>query len=100
MTEPRYVNPRPASEDQRRLDLASLPKPPAWMDFAACAQIGGDEWFPENGTLDGDAIRACRRCEVRTPCLEYALANDESFGIWGGLTTRERSRLRGGNDVA
>jgi len=31
---------------------------------------------------------------VREDCLEYALANGEKFGIWGGLSERERRRLR------
>ncbi len=34
--------------------------------------------------------------EVRAECLEYALAHDERFGIWGGLSERERRRLRRG----
>jgi WhiB family redox-sensing transcriptional regulator len=36
----------------------------------------------------------CQSCEVQTECLEYALANDERFGIWGGLSERERRRLK------
>jgi WhiB family redox-sensing transcriptional regulator len=36
----------------------------------------------------------CRGCEVRQQCLDYALANGEKFGIWGGLSERERRRLR------
>jgi WhiB family redox-sensing transcriptional regulator len=31
---------------------------------------------------------------VREDCLEYALANGEKFGIWGGLSERERRRIR------
>ncbi|MES8969273.1 WhiB family transcriptional regulator, partial [Cutibacterium acnes] len=38
--------------------------------------------------------RICESCEVRQECLEYALANDERFGIWGGLSEMERRRLR------
>jgi WhiB family redox-sensing transcriptional regulator len=33
-------------------------------------------------------------CDVRQECLEYALAHDERFGIWGGLSERERRRLK------
>ena len=33
-------------------------------------------------------------CEVRSECLEKALANDERFGIWGGLSERERRKLK------
>ncbi len=36
----------------------------------------------------------CRGCVVREDCLEYALANGEKFGIWGGLSERERRRIR------
>ena len=38
--------------------------------------------------------KVCRSCEVRAECLEYALENDERFGIWGGLSERERRRLK------
>ncbi|MBU3751599.1 MAG: WhiB family transcriptional regulator, partial [Mycobacterium sp.] len=38
----------------------------------------------------------CLGCEVRDACLDYALANDERFGIWGGLSERERRRLKRG----
>ena len=31
---------------------------------------------------------------MREDCLEYALANGEKFGIWGGMSERERRRLR------
>ena len=40
------------------------------------------------------AKRICQTCTVQTECLEYALANDERFGIWGGLSERERRRLK------
>ena len=36
----------------------------------------------------------CEACTVKDACLEYAMANDERFGIWGGLSERERRRLR------
>ena len=41
-----------------------------------------------------EAKKICTGCEVKAECLEYALANDERFGIWGGLSERERRRLR------
>ncbi len=37
---------------------------------------------------------SCRGCEVRRPCLAYALANDERFGVFGGLSERERRELQ------
>lgn len=64
-----------------------------WRDAAACAEVGGDEFFPEKGGSTRLAKAVCRSCLVRAECLEYALANDERFGIWGGLSERERRRV-------
>ena len=41
-----------------------------------------------------EAKRVCLTCDVRGECLEYALAHDERFGIWGGLSERERRKLK------
>ena len=65
-----------------------------WRDLALCGEIGGDFWYPEKGGSTRLAKAVCRSCEVRGPCLEYALANDERFGIWGGKSERERRRLK------
>jgi WhiB family redox-sensing transcriptional regulator len=56
-----------------------------WQDRALCAQTDPEAFFPE---------KVCRSCEVRVECLEYALEKDERFGIWGGLSERERRRLK------
>lgn len=61
-----------------------------WWQRARCAQIGGDEWFPEKGGTTRHAKSVCRSCPVRTDCLDYAIANDERFGVWGGLSVEER----------
>ena len=50
--------------------------------------------LPREGRLDPRGQEGLRRCEVRSECLEYALANDERFGIWGGLSERERRKLK------
>ena len=67
---------------------------PAWQDRALCAQTDPEAFFPEKGGSTREAKRVCRGCEVRAECLEYALAHDERFGIWGGLSERERRRLK------
>lgn len=66
----------------------------AWQDRALCAQTDPEAFFPEKGGSTREAKRVCASCEVRAECLEYALANDERFGIWGGMSERERRRLR------
>ena len=67
-----------------------------WQDDAACAEVGGDFWFPEVGNSRAvAAARAiCADCPVRVECLRAALDNGESFGIWGGLDLIERRRVR------
>jgi WhiB family transcriptional regulator, redox-sensing transcriptional regulator len=67
---------------------------PAWQDLALCAQTDPEAFFPEKGGSTREAKRVCRSCEVRQECLEYALEHDERFGIWGGLSERERRRLK------
>jgi WhiB family redox-sensing transcriptional regulator len=65
---------------------------PEWMTDAACAQVGMDLFFPERN--EGAAAKAvCSECPVRDACLEYAIANDEQYGVWGGMSTSARVRL-------
>ncbi|GAA1354418.1 WhiB family transcriptional regulator [Falsarthrobacter nasiphocae] len=66
----------------------------AWQAQALCAQTDPEAFFPEKGGSTRDAKRVCSGCSVRQECLDYALANDERFGIWGGLSERERRRIR------
>lgn len=66
----------------------------AWQADALCAQTDPEAFFPEKGGSTREAKRICEGCEVRSECLDYALANDERFGIWGGLSERERRKLR------
>ena len=68
--------------------------PLAWQSDSLCAQTDPEAFFPEKGRSTRDAKKICASCEVRTRCLEYALQNDERFGIWGGLSERERRKLR------
>ncbi len=65
-----------------------------WQDFANCLGVDPDLFFPERGASTREAKEVCRGCVVRGDCLEYALLNGEKFGIWGGLSERERRRIR------
>ena len=53
-----------------------------------------EAFFPEKGGSTREAKRICAACPVRDDCLQYALENDERFGIWGGLSERERRRAK------
>ncbi len=65
-----------------------------WQERALCAQTDPEAFFPEKGGSTREAKKVCDSCEVKRECLEYALAMDERFGIWGGLSERERRRLK------
>jgi WhiB family transcriptional regulator, redox-sensing transcriptional regulator len=65
-----------------------------WQEQALCAQTDPEAFFPEKGGSTREAKRICVGCEVKGDCLEYALGHDERFGIWGGLSERERRRLK------
>ena len=75
-------------------DLFGLPDEASWHERALCAQTDPEAFFPEKGGSTREAKKICVGCEVRGECLEYALANDERFGIWGGLSERERRRVK------
>ena len=66
----------------------------AWQEHALCAQTEPEAFFPEKGGSTREAKQVCEMCGVKDQCLEYALENDERFGIWGGLSERERRRLK------
>ena len=66
----------------------------SWQEQALCAETDPEAFFPEKGGSTREAKKICTGCEVKAECLEYALSNDERFGIWGGLSERERRRLR------
>jgi len=78
----------------RQQHLDEDENPLAWQSDSLCAQTDPEAFFPEKGGSTRDAKKICSSCEVRTLCLEYALENDERFGIWGGLSERERRKLR------
>jgi hypothetical protein len=60
-----------------------------------CQNTDPDLWFPEG---QGPSYRVprmlCERCPVRLKCLNYALENDEQFGMFGGLDPAQRNRLK------
>jgi WhiB family redox-sensing transcriptional regulator len=79
-----------------RIEVAPATTDDQWQERGLCAQTDPEAFFPEKGGSTREAKRICLGCEVRDACLEYALAHDERFGIWGGLSERERRRLKRG----
>lgn len=84
----------PESHEPLIIDPFEEPEQPEWQERALCAQTDPEAFFPEKGGSTREAKRICLGCEVRAECLEYALTHDERFGIWGGLSERERRRLK------
>lgn len=72
----------------------------AWQDLANCRGADPDLFFPERGASTRAAKSICRECSVRAECLEFAIVSSEKFGIWGGLSERERRKIRRERAVA
>lgn len=66
-----------------------------WFAHAACRGIDPELFFPERGAPGAgrEAKAVCAGCEVRQECLDYALANQECYGVWGGTSSQERQRM-------
>ena len=87
---------------------------PAWMDRAACLEHDPETWHPLMGQADvskqariicngrdGNRQRkAISPCPVKAQCLAWALTNNETSGVWGGLTARQRQERRSGKRAA
>ena len=67
---------------------------PECQEHALCSQTDPEDFFPEKGGSSREAKRICAECPVRIECLNYALRRDERYGVWGGMSERERRRLK------
>ena len=67
---------------------------PSWTDEAKCKGQDANLFFPERGASTRKAKSICRACSVQEECLEYAIDHSEKFGIWGGLSERERRKIK------
>jgi WhiB family redox-sensing transcriptional regulator len=72
-----------------------------WWDNAACGSEDPELFFPREGATSEEkrnaewtAKRICLHCPVRGRCLQVAIERDETYGIWGGLSARERAKSR------
>lgn len=64
-----------------------------WRDDAICIEYETNTFYPERSHELAKVAKAiCRECPVRSECLDEAIANNEKFGVWGGLDTQERQR--------
>jgi WhiB family transcriptional regulator, redox-sensing transcriptional regulator len=82
--------------DQPRRRIPALPAPAlaGWRYRAACRGTDLNVFFPGRGESAEPARQICAGCPVWQPCLDYALSQGITHGIWGGLTERDRRPLR------
>lgn len=80
--------------------IAAHPDPSTepWYGKALCPQTDPEAFYPEKGGSTKEAKRICLLCPVTDECLQWALDTDERFGVWGGLSERERRRIKRGAD--
>jgi WhiB family redox-sensing transcriptional regulator len=74
-------------------DVPEVAEEESWQDFGLCAQTDPESFFPEKGGSTRISKQICSNCPVIQECLNWALETDERFGIWGGLSERERRRI-------
>lgn len=73
--------------------------PLTWRDLALCAQTDPEVFFPEKGGTTTDAKALCWTCPVQGDCLLDAVERGERYGVWGGLSERERRPLIAGTQA-
>ena len=72
-----------------------------WRDKAACSEYPKDWWYVERGSENmrsniAQARAICDGCPVASECLQYAMEHNETHGMWGGKSVRERRKLLNG----
>jgi WhiB family redox-sensing transcriptional regulator len=82
------------------LDTANSEDPEDWMAYGRCAEVDPESFFPEKGGSSLEPKRVCMGCDVRQKCLDWAIETDQKFGIWGGLSERQRRKLRQEREAA
>lgn len=74
-----------------------------WMALANCIGEDTDLFFPTreggiNSSAERERVRKvaaiCRECIVKDECLDFAIANNERYGIWGGMSEKRRRYVK------
>lgn len=74
--------------------FVNIESPTEWLDDRACLGLNPDVFYPVRGQSTAPAKDICFTCPVRVQCAEYSIALGEKLGVWGGLSERERRRIR------
>jgi WhiB family redox-sensing transcriptional regulator len=81
------------SAGTRELQILTEVREMSWADWAICGETDPEAFFVEKGGSTRPAKRVCAGCPVTAECLAYALERGEEFGVWGGLSARERREI-------
>lgn len=85
------INSSEQPDAKRRLDTG-------WMKYASCKEIGVEVFFPDDPAEIDKVFEVCDNCPVRGECLDYAIENEEVWGVWGGKDfDRKRETARRNN---
>ncbi len=64
-----------------------------WRDRAACRGMNVELFYSTDEAVLRSALRVCADCPVRQSCFSAAMAEGESFGVWGGTVEAQRRRV-------
>lgn len=82
-------------------NLKGIVASPKWMADAECKQSDPELFYPDTGHSSRDGRAVCARCPVEAECLAYAIEHHERYGVWGGMSERQRRHMReiGGRSI-
>lgn len=69
----------------------------AWQNDGLCRQIPAESFFPDTtkaADVTAEAKRICSMCDVTALCLVYALETNQEYGVWGGLSEKQRREYK------
>lgn len=89
-------SPTDESPEPESAELRSTRRTGEWRELALCAELDPEVFFPEKGGSSANAKKICAACDVIDECLSHALEHGEKFGIWGGLSPKERQLMSPG----
>jgi len=84
---------RTLERTEQRTAEADLGRDYSWQTEASCRGVDPETFFPATDEEAAAAIAICETCPVRLACLAFSLERNERYGVWGGLTEKERAKL-------
>ena len=64
-----------------------------WRDSALCKKYKDIDFFADDSISIKKSLNICKKCTVAVECLKYSIEENETYGIWGCSTQRERRKI-------